>query len=102
MQRPLMTALMIISLTVLGPLPHAVSSSGPQALRAPQTAVPNPHCPDCITGLILRACGLQITRPGIYRLAADLGPCAGDGVDIRATGVVLNLAGFTVRGSGTG
>lgn len=46
-------------------------------------------------------CGTVITAPGTYTLKNDIGPCPGDGVDIRSSGVTLKLAGHTITGSDT-
>lgn len=41
-----------------------------------------------------------ITAPGAYALAADLGPCPGDGIVVRADNVVVDLRGHRLHGSG--
>ena len=39
---------------------------------------------------------------GKYRLATDLGPCSGDGIDIRTGNVTLDLDGYTITGPAHG
>jgi parallel beta-helix repeat protein len=46
------------------------------------------------------SCGTIITSPGSYELAADLGPCPGDGIDIETSGVTLDLLNHTIKGPG--
>lgn len=46
------------------------------------------------------SCGAVITHS--TTLTADLGPCAGDGIDIGASGITLNLNGHTITGSHAG
>jgi parallel beta-helix repeat protein len=43
-------------------------------------------------------CGQELTEPGDYHLTQDLGPCAGHGVVISASGVRFTLAGHTISG----
>jgi parallel beta-helix repeat protein len=44
-------------------------------------------------------CGQELSEPGDYHLAQDLGPCAGHGVVITASDVRLSLAGHTITGA---
>jgi parallel beta-helix repeat protein len=46
-------------------------------------------------------CGTTIRGPGNYTLAADIGPCSGDGVTITASDVTFDLAGHTISGIST-
>lgn len=46
-------------------------------------------------------CGQVLDAPGNYHLAADLGPCTGDGVVITAGNVRFTLAGHTLSGVST-
>jgi parallel beta-helix repeat protein len=43
-------------------------------------------------------CGQELSQPGDYHLAQDLGPCTGPGVVITASNVRLTLAGHTLSG----
>lgn len=61
-----------------------------------------------VTGLVVNsgpaqaahvACGAVITQS--TTLAADLGPCPGDGLIVRGNGITLNLAGRTITGTNT-
>jgi parallel beta-helix repeat protein len=56
----------------------------PAAARAQSTAV--------------TYCGQELSEPGDYHLASDLGPCSGHGVVITASDVRLTLAGHTLSG----
>jgi len=44
------------------------------------------------------ACGQTVTSS--VTLSADIGPCAGDGLVVHGSGISVNLAGHTIRGSG--
>jgi parallel beta-helix repeat protein len=44
-------------------------------------------------------CGMVVTQS--ITLTHNLGPCPGDGLDVVASGVVVNLNGFTIIGSDT-
>jgi parallel beta-helix repeat protein len=44
------------------------------------------------------ACDQTLNTPGAYQLVGNLGPCAGNGVNITASGVTFDLAGFTISG----
>jgi parallel beta-helix repeat protein len=46
------------------------------------------------------SCGATLSASGNYTLTTDLVCAAGDGVKITASGVHLNLAGFTIDGGG--
>ena len=47
------------------------------------------------------ACGANLNvEGGHYVFTQDIGPCAGNGVNITANNVTLNLNGFTITGSG--
>jgi len=46
-------------------------------------------------------CGQELSEPGDYHLAGDLGPCSGHGVVITASGVRFTLAGHTLSGVST-
>lgn len=46
------------------------------------------------------ACGTDITAPGNYELAVSLTCSTTDGIDIHASGVVLDLSGRTIAGPG--
>lgn len=50
----------------------------------------------------ITTCGTVISASGDYTLANDLLNCPGDGIDITADSVTLNLAGHQITGSGTG
>jgi len=43
-------------------------------------------------------CGATVTRS--IKLAKDLGPCAGDGLVVTASGITIDLDGRTIRGDG--
>lgn len=43
-------------------------------------------------------CGQELSQPGDYHLAQDLGPCTGHGVVITASDVRFTLAGHTLSG----
>lgn len=49
---------------------------------------------------LVTSCGTSITQAGNYALAGDLGPCPGDGVDIKTSGVTLDLLNYTIKGPG--
>lgn len=58
-------------------------------------------------GTSIAACGCTITKSGTYTLTADLSSTqgltgAGDCIDIKASGVILNTAGFSITGPGSG
>jgi hypothetical protein len=48
----------------------------------------------------ITTCGFTITTGGIYNVANDLTGCAGDGIDIEASNVTLNLNGHKITGGG--
>lgn len=58
--------------------------------------------PAPVAGRAVSICGAQLTQPGRYVLAGDLGPCPGDGIDVVARDVLLDLGGHHLSGSGTG
>jgi parallel beta-helix repeat protein len=49
---------------------------------------------------LVTSCGTTITQAGNYALAGNLGPCTGDGIDIKTSGVTLDLLNFTIMGPG--
>ena len=51
---------------------------------------------------LISICGYAIQAAGKYRLATDLGPCSGDGIDIRTGNVTLDLDGYTITGPANG
>jgi len=53
--------------------------------------------PSPASGAVL-ACGSTVTAS--VTLEADIGPCAGTGLIVTASGITLNLAGHTIRGDG--
>lgn len=50
----------------------------------------------------INTCGFTITTSGVYTLGTNLGPCAGDGIDIYASNVTLLLNGHTISGATSG
>jgi len=46
-------------------------------------------------------CGDTITTPGTVTLTSDIGPCAGNGLVIGASVVVINCAGYSITGTNT-
>jgi parallel beta-helix repeat protein len=61
-----------------------VCGLGPRSARADSTPVTQ--------------CGQELSEPGDYHLAQDLGPCPGHGVIITGSDVRLSLAGYTLSG----
>jgi parallel beta-helix repeat protein len=59
-------------------------------------------CTEARADTLINTCGYLIRAAGKYRLAADLGPCAGDGIDIRTSNVTLDLDGHAIIGAGNG
>lgn len=60
------------------------AASGPATARAASTPVTQ--------------CGQELSEPGDYHLAEDIGPCTGHGVVITASQVHFTLAGHTISG----
>lgn len=50
----------------------------------------------------ITSCPYTITAPGTYVLANDIGPCSGDGIDIKASNVNLMLNDYIITGSNNG
>lgn len=59
-------------------------------------------CTEARADTLINACGYLIRSAGKYRLAADLGPCPADGIDIRTSNVTLALDGHAIIGPGNG
>src|ERR1700757_3751861 len=59
-------------------------------------------CMEARADTLINACGYVIRAAGKYRLAADLGPCTGDGIDIRTSNIALALDGHTIIGPDNG
>lgn len=78
----------LAAVAMIAGIPSIASSALPaHAQVVPSTAV--------------TACGTQITSPGAYSLTGNVGPCPSFGIGIFSSGVTLDLAGFTLSGSGT-
>lgn len=41
-------------------------------------------------------CGQVIAAPGTYNFTADVGPCAGDGLVVQSSDVIINMNGYTL------
>jgi len=46
----------------------------------------------------ITTCGYNITAPGSYVLAADIGPCSGNGINVKVSNVNLMLNGYSITG----
>jgi hypothetical protein len=50
----------------------------------------------------ITSCGYNITAPGSYVLAADIGPCPGNGINVKVSNVNLMLNGYSITGPANG
>jgi Periplasmic copper-binding protein (NosD) len=53
------------------------------------------------TRITQATCPIVIAQSGEYSLATDVGPCAGDGIDIVASDVKLQMGGHSITGNAT-
>ena len=55
--------------------------------------------PAALSAGVVVSCGTVITTSGTWTVAGPLTSCVGDGVDIQATNVILNLNGYSITGA---